>query len=197
MMRRIAISAFSIFVLSVLIGCGGGNLGPGGYLGIPAFIVDPIFYAQVEVNHDYKNLNIRKIFAVVYTDASGTPNDNSLWVFFVNKDTNLDDIAKADCAPFVVLKINDITQVTAGQHYSITSDLSSSNFMVWMDINDAGDIFAGDSIELDIDSITQTEGSKVKGEFSSVLHRGTVPATADKFIFDAPINLLNATQLSF
>jgi len=186
-----------LFVLTslLILGCGG-NTGPGSFLGIPAFILDPIYYANTEINGDQIDLGIRKIYAVVYTDSNATPIDNSLWVFFVNKKTNLDDIANGDCAPFVVLKVNDIDDVTEGQHYSIKQTLHTSNFMVWMDVNDDKDVFLGDTIELDIDAISLSEGSKVKGEFTSTLHRGNTIALAEKFKFDAPINLLNATPLS-
>ena len=77
----------TIMVMMILFcsGCGARGTGVGNFLGIPGFIIDPIFYAHVSVDDDPVDMGLREIYAVVYTDASGTVNDDSLWVYFVQR----------------------------------------------------------------------------------------------------------------
>lgn len=190
-MKRFTFVLAVASTLIMLTGCTGE--GVGGILGIPGFIVDPIYYANTEIDGQVIDLEIRDIYAVVYTDDQGTPLDNSLWVYFVPKSINLHDIVTTDFKPYVALKINDINQVTIDTNYFISSNLGASNFMTWMNADDDKPILTGDTIDLDIWQISQTAGVNIEGKFTSILSRNVHTGLAEKFNFDAPINHVNAT----
>ncbi|MBU1022820.1 hypothetical protein KKB99_00950 [bacterium] len=184
-MKKITLVSI-ITLLLLLAGCSGN--GVGGYFGYPGFIVDPILYANTEIDGQAIDLNIRDIYAVVYTNDQGAPLDNSLWIYFVPKSINLHEIVTADFKPYVALKINDVSQITIDTNYFITNNLASSNFMTWMNANDGKPVLTGDTIDLDIWQISQTAGVNIEGKFTSTLSRNVHTGLAEEFRFDAPIN---------
>ncbi len=188
MMKKITYAFIIVILLMSLYGCTGD--GGGGYFGYPGFIIDPIYYANTEVDGITVDLAIRDIYAVVYTDTAGTPLDNSIWIYFVPKSIDLNDIVTTDFKPYVALKISDIYQASAGGQYNIAQDLASSVFMTWMDVNDDRDVFVGDSIDISIVNMSQTAGESVEGEFTSTLSRNVHIGLAEKFIFKAPVNFV-------
>jgi hypothetical protein len=192
MMNRINMILLLLATAFILSSCGEGY---GSMLGIPGFILDPIYYANTEVDRDVIDLGIKDVYAVVYTDAAGVPLDHSLWVYFVPDDYNLQNILAGTIHSYVVMTVNDVTQVTAGTEYTIDHALANSNYMVWMDINDGGAVYTGDTIEIGFDRISSTEGASVKGDFTSTLHRGSSIALAEKFKFEAEINYAVGTPM--
>ena len=193
-MKRFTFALVIVTSLLLLAGCSGGS--NGGFFGYPGFIVDPIYYANTEIDGQALDLNIRDIYAVVYTDDSGTPLDNSLWIYFVPKSINLHDIVTTDFKPYVALKINDVAQVTIDTNYFITNNLAASNFMTWMNADDDKPILTGDTIDLDIWQISQTAGVNIEGKFTSTLSRNVHTGLAEKFHFDAPVNHVKASAPS-
>jgi len=194
-MRKIILFAIVVTAFSVYSGCSGQSVG--GIFGLPGFIVDPIYYAVTEVDQVKVDLNIRDVYAVVYTDSTGTAIDNSLWVYFVPRNTGLTEIATGSFKPVVALKVLDASTVEAKKLYSIKSNLYQSNFMVWMDVNDGQSAFIGDTIDLKFDKVSTTKGEGVEGKFTSTLHRGDITGLALDFIFDVPVNYVTGTQRTF
>lgn len=190
-MKKIVLAFMTIILLFSLSGCTGNEVG--GFLGYPGFIVDPIYYANVEVDGVSVDLDIRDMYAVVFTDSTGTPLDTSIWIYFVPKSIDLNDILTTDFKPFVALKINDVLQVSDGGSYHINQDLESSVFMTWMDVNDDRALFVGNSIDLSIDSMSLVDGERVKGEFTTTMSRNIHIGLAEKFRFDAPVNKVEGT----
>ena len=190
-MKKITLVIMTITLLFVLSGCTGS--GVGGFFGYPGFIIDPIYYANTEVDGISVELNIRDIYAVVYTDSAGTPLDSSIWIYFVPKSIDLNDILTTDFKPFVALKINDVFQASTETEYNISQDLASTIFMTWMNVNDDKDVFVGDSIFIEIFNMSQTDGELVKGEFTSTLSRNIHMGLAEKFKFKAPVNTVEGT----
>jgi hypothetical protein len=177
-----------VFCMIMVLVCGcSTDQAVGNYFGIPGFILDPILYAEVDIDGNATNLNLQRLYVVQYTDASGTAIDNSLWIFFVTKKAAMADILAGDASPAVILKINDVNDVTVGTHISITSDLASSNYMVWLDRGDGKALYEGESIELDVSAISNVKLEKVQGEFAATLKRGGSTAEIRKFKFDAKI----------
>ena len=195
MMRKLILFTMVVTALAWYSGCSGQSVG--GILGIPGYVLDPIFYINTEVDHGKVDLNIRSVYAVVFTDSTGTPVDNALWIYFVPKSVGFAEIATGNLKPVVALKVTDVSTVETGKRYSILSNLYQSNFMVWMDVNDDKSTFIGDTIDLKFKGISTTKGATVEGDFTSTLHRGTITGLAEGFKFDVSVSLVTGTPRDF
>lgn len=192
MLKRINMILLLVATVFILSSCGEGY---GSVFGIPGFLLDPVYYASTEVDSEVIDLGIKDVYAVVYTDAAGVPLDHSLWVYFVPDDYNLQNILAGTIHSYVVMEVKDVRQVTAGTEYTIDHALANSNFMTWMDIADGGAVYTGETIEIGFDRISSTESASVKGDFTSVLHRNTSFAYAQRFKFDATVNYAVGTPM--